>query len=263
MLVSWNWLKQYVALDMPVAELERRLMMAGLNHESTRQVGDDFCIDLEVTSNRPDCLGHLGIAREVAVLWQREFKLSAAKPPQGATPVEGLAKVTLSCPDLCPRFTARVIRGVKVGTSPAWLKQRLETIGIAAINNVVDVTNYVLMECSQPLHAYDLARLAGREIIVRGAAQNEPFLAINHKTYTLQPGMCVIADAKRPVGLGGVMGGADTEVSPGTTELLIEAAEFAPSSIRSTATCTVTQVTASSVASIPKASIGPAAAAAS
>jgi phenylalanyl-tRNA synthetase beta chain len=238
MLISWNWLKQYVLLDMPVAELQQRLMMAGLNHESTSEVAGDFAIDLEVTSNRPDCLGHIGIAREVAVLWGRELKLPAATPvadAPGSPTVNDLTKVTLSCLDLCPRFTARVIQGVKVAESPTWLRRRLETIGIGAINNIVDITNYVLMECGQPLHAYDLAGLAGREIIVREAEPGEPFLAINHKTYTLQPGMCVIADAKRPVGLGGVMGGADTEVKPNTTELLIEAAEFSPSSIRNTA----------------------------
>jgi phenylalanyl-tRNA synthetase beta chain len=235
MIISWNWLKQYVALDMPLAELERRLMMAGLNHESTEEVGGDFAVDLEVTSNRPDCLGHLGIAREVAVLWQRELKLPAASPPEGSTPVADLTRVTLSSPDLCHRYTARVIQGVKVAESPSWMQRRLATLGIAAINNVVDATNYVLMECGQPLHAFDLARLAGREIIVRDARRGEAFYAINHKTYTLQPGMCVIADAERPVGLGGVMGGADTEVTGQTTELLIESAEFLPGSIRTTA----------------------------
>jgi phenylalanyl-tRNA synthetase beta chain len=235
MLISWNWLKQYVLLDMPVAELERRLMMAGLNHESTSDVAGDFQIDLEVTSNRPDCLGHIGIAREVSVLWQRQLTLPAAAPATCATPVTDLARVTVSDPELCPRYTARVVRGIKVGQSPDWLKRRLATIGMAAINNVVDITNYVLMECGQPLHAFDLARLDGREIVVRDAHPGETLVAIDHKTYTLAPGMCVIADAKRPVGLGGVMGGAETEVSESTTELLIEAAEFLPGAIRHTA----------------------------
>jgi phenylalanyl-tRNA synthetase beta chain len=128
-----------------------------------------------------------------------------------------------------------VIRGAKIKSSPRWLVDRLKTIGIAAINNVVDVTNYVLRECGQPLHAFDLAKLDGREIIVRDARQREQFLAINHKTYELEPGICVIADRSRAVGLGGVMGGADTEVGPATTDLLIEAAEFDPMSIRNTA----------------------------
>lgn len=235
MIVSWNWLKEYVLLDMPVAELERRLMMAGLNHESTAEVGGDLAIDLEVTSNRPDCLGHLGIAREAAVLWGRSLKLPAAAPREGAAKVADLTRVSLECPELCYRYTARVIRGVKIGPSPAWLARRLATIGISAINNVVDITNYVLMECGQPLHAFDLAKLAGPEIIVRQGRPGEKLLAIDHKTYDVGPGACVIADAKRPVAIGGVMGGAESEVTEATRELLIESAEFAPLSIRTTA----------------------------
>ncbi|MDH3718571.1 MAG: phenylalanine--tRNA ligase subunit beta, partial [Planctomycetota bacterium] len=235
MLVSWNWLKHYVTLDMTVEQLEQRLMMSGLNHEGTEQVGDDVAIDLEVTSNRPDCLGHIGVAREIAVLYDQPLTLPAAVPPEGAPKVDSLAKVSIDCPDLCSRYTARIIRGVKVGPSPDWLARRLKTVGIAAINNVVDITNYVLMETGQPLHAFDLAHLQGPEIIVRRAARGEPFEAINHKTYELDENMCVIADAGRPVALGGVMGGADTEVSTATTDLLIESALFDPISIRTTA----------------------------
>ncbi len=261
MIVSFNWLKDYVAIDVPADELARRLMLAGLNHEETNVVGDDLAIDLEVTSNRPDCLGHIGVAREAAVLLDRTLKLpvpllgegrnevsgtgtasrpspSSATPPKGGTPttvVNELARVTLDAPALCPRYTARVVRGVKIGPSPKWLVDRLATIGIAAINNVVDITNYVLMECGQPLHAFDLAKLDGREVIVRAARPGETFAAINHKPYQLEAGMCVIADSRRAVALGGVMGGADTEVSSATTELLIESAEFDPVSIRATA----------------------------
>ncbi len=235
MLISWNWLKQYVALDMPLAELEQRLMMAGLNHEGTEKIDGDIVVDLEVTSNRPDCLGHIGVAREVAVLWNQQLERPAAAPAVGETPVWQLAKVTVRCPDLCPRYTARVIQGVKIGESPAWLRDRLGAVGVAAVNNVVDITNYVLMECGQPLHAFDLARLRGAEIIVREAKPGEPFQAINHNDYKLEKGICVIADAQRPVALGGVMGGADSEVSAATCDLLIEAAEFSPVSIRNTA----------------------------
>ena len=235
MLVSWEWLKQYVALDMSPAELAERLMMAGLNHEDTHAVGDDLAINLEVTSNRPDCLGHLGVAREIAVLWNRALKLPAADPHQSTARVDDLAQVRVDNPRQCMRYTARVIRGVKVSPSPRWLVNRLSTIGIGAINNVVDITNYVLFECGQPLHAFDLARLSGRQIIVRQAREGEKFLAINHKSYVLDPSVCVIADAQRAVGLGGVMGGAETEVSAQTSELLIESAEFDPLSIRNTA----------------------------
>jgi phenylalanyl-tRNA synthetase beta chain len=235
MLVSWNWLKDYVALDMSHDELVGRLAMAGLNHEGSTTLDGDVVIDLEVTSNRPDCLGHIGVAREVAVLFGETLQVPAVTLQEQTPPVTDLTRVTIVCPELCPRYTARVLQDVRVGPSPAWLVQRLAAIGCPAINNVVDVTNYVLMECGQPLHAFDFAKLAGREIMVREARPGEPFEAINHKTYSLERGMCVIADAQRPVALGGVMGGAETEVSATTTAVLIEAADFAPLSIRGTA----------------------------
>jgi phenylalanyl-tRNA synthetase beta chain len=236
MLVSWNWLKEYVPLSMSHEEAARRLMFAGLNHESTEAVADDFCIDLEITNNRPDCLGHIGIAREIGVLFNQPLTIPAAAISESAKVRVGeLTSVTVECPQLCPRYIARVIRGVKIKPSPSWMQNRLRTIGVAVINNVVDITNYVLMECGQPLHAFDFHKLKGRKIIVRAAQANETFPAINHQTYTLDPSMCVIADAERPMALGGVMGGLDSEVSESTTELLIEAAEFSQLSIRSTA----------------------------
>jgi len=235
MLVSWNWLKDYVALDMSHDELAERLAMSGLNHEGTKTVGDDLQFDLEVTSNRPDCLGHIGVAREIAVLWNRELKTPTAAPTDGGPEVTDLTKVAVQCPELCYRYTARVIRGVKIGPSPAWLADRLAALDIPAINNVADITNFVMMECGQPLHAFDFAKLNGPEIIVREARPGEQFEAINHKLYELELGMCVIADASRAVALGGVMGGADTEVSDDTVDVLIEAADFAPLSIRTTA----------------------------
>jgi phenylalanyl-tRNA synthetase beta chain len=237
MIVSWNWLKQLVpGLEkVPVEEVERRLMMAGLNHEETNRIGDDLAIDLEVTSNRPDCLGHIGVAREAAVLFDSPLAVADPQPKAGKTSASELTKVTINAPKLCPRYAARVIRGVKVKPSPKWLVDRLATLGIAAINNVVDITNLVLMENGQPLHAFDFRKLDGQEIIVREARKGEKLEAINHKAYELEPGMCVIADRTKPVALGGVMGGAETEVTTGTVDVLIEAAEFDPMSIRSTA----------------------------
>jgi phenylalanyl-tRNA synthetase beta chain len=235
MIVSWNWLTDFVELPADPAEAAQRLMMAGLNHESTERVDDDWAIDLEVTSNRPDCLGHVGIAREIAVLFGRQLRTPAAALSATGSSVAELARVRIDCPQLCYRYTARIIRGLRISPSPEWLVRRLRTLGLPAINNVVDVTNYVMMECGQPLHAFDLARLGGRQIIVREARAGEAFLAIDHRTYTLQPGMCVIADATSAVALGGVMGGAESEVLDSTTDILIEAAEFSPLSIRTTA----------------------------
>ncbi len=234
MLVSWDWLRQYVTLDVSVEELTERLTMSGLNLEEFHAVGGDTCIDLEVTSNRPDCLGHLGIAREAAVLLGQTLKVPAALPKSGTSPVSAVTSVAIECPDLCSQYQARIVRGAKVGSSPAWLVQRLATVGIASINNIVDITNYVLMECGQPLHAFDFDRLHGKKIIVRRAKPGEKLQAIDHKEYLLTPEMCVIADADHPVALAGVMGGAETEITTATKNILIESALFVPLSIRET-----------------------------
>ncbi|MDG3005706.1 phenylalanine--tRNA ligase subunit beta [Paludisphaera mucosa] len=234
MIVSWNQLTDYVRLDMPVEALTERLALTGLNHESTDDVGGDLAIDLEVTSNRSDCLGHLGVAREISVLFDKPLRIPAAAPKTSGAAVESLAGVTVEAADLCPRFTARVMTGVKVGESPWWLKRRLETLGVRPVSNIVDVTNYVMFECGQPLHAYDLDKLEGRRLIVRGARKGESLKAINGRDYALEPEMLVIADAARPVGLAGVMGGLETEIGPGTTNILIEAARFDAMSVRKT-----------------------------
>ncbi|MEM6329892.1 MAG: phenylalanine--tRNA ligase subunit beta [Planctomycetota bacterium] len=241
MIVSWNWLSQYTELAMPLEELTDRLTLTGLNLEGVEGVlpaaggAKDWAIDLEVTSNRPDCLGHLGVAREVSVIWQQPLTKPDPQPPATGEPLSGVTSVGIECPELCPRYTARVIRGVKIGPSPDWLAERLRSIGVAVINNVVDATNFVMMECGQPLHAFDFGELRGGRIIVRRAAAGEEFTAIDHKTYTLTGDEVVIADAQRPVALGGVMGGFDTEVSGATVDVLIESADFAPLAVRGAA----------------------------
>ncbi|MFP6703525.1 MAG: phenylalanine--tRNA ligase subunit beta [Planctomycetaceae bacterium] len=235
MIVSWEWLGQYVALEMPLEDLTDRLTMSGLNLEGTESVAEDTAIDLEVTSNRPDCLGHVGVAREVSVLYGLPLDIPDPQPPTASDSVNDATSVEITCPELCPRYTARVLRGVQVGASPDWLVRRLATLGIASVNNIVDATNYVLLETGQPLHAFDLDKLTEGRIVVREAAAGEQFEAINHTNYTLAPGMCVIADAEKPVALGGVMGGAATEISASTCNVLIETAEFAPLSVRNTA----------------------------
>jgi phenylalanyl-tRNA synthetase beta chain len=232
MIVSWNWLNEYVKPGLTVEETAERLTMSGLNLESIEPKGQDFAVDLEVTSNRPDCLGHLGIAREVSVL--TGATVTRPEPRLKAVPGTGIP-VEVQCPELCPSYSARVIRGVQVGPSPAWLQERLEAIGVSPVNNIVDATNYVLMECGQPLHAFDLDQLEGRRIVVRRAREGELLEAIDHRTYKLAPGMCTICDASKPVAIGGVMGGARSEVSGSTRNIVLESAAFLPASIRSTA----------------------------
>lgn len=236
MLVCWEWLEQYVRLNVAPDDLANRFAMSGLNHESTKQVGDDTVIDLEVTSNRSDCLGHIGVAREAAVLLNESLCLPTADASASQSIwSRNFIQVNNQFSDACSRYTARVIKDVEIGPSPDWLVRRLAAVDVKSVNNVVDVTNYVMLECGQPLHAFDLDRLRGGKIIVRRATAGEKFLAIDHHTYELDDKTVVIADEERPVALGGVMGGADSEISTGTVNLLIESAAFEPLSIRRTA----------------------------
>lgn len=235
MIVSHNWLKDYVDFSADHDELVDRLTMSGLNHEGTELIGDDQAIDLEVTSNRVDCLGHIGVAREIAALYDLELKVPDPQPVESSESVADHCSVEIQCPDLCHRYTARLIKGVKVGPSPEWLVKRLEAIDVASINNVVDATNFVMFECGQPLHAFDFSKLAGGKIIVREPKPEEEIEAIDHSKYQLQPGTCVIADAENAVCIGGVMGGVDSEVSDSTTDVLLEAAYFHPMPVRATA----------------------------
>jgi phenylalanyl-tRNA synthetase beta chain len=234
MLVSWDWLSDYVQLTIGHEDMASRWALTGLNHESTRIVDGTPVIDLEITSNRGDCLGHIGIAREASVLLAQELKIPKATPRESKSTVDGQLTIENRFPEGCPRYIGRIVRGIKIGPSPEWLQKRLRAIGIPSINNVVDATNYVMFECGQPLHAFDFSKVRGSKIIIRPAYQNEQFIAIDHKTYTLDKNMVVIADAERAIALGGVMGGVESEVGDSTVDILLEAAEFVPLSIRRT-----------------------------
>ena len=190
--------------------------------------------ELEITPNRPDCLSHLGVARELAALAKKELA-GASHHGDSSTPTRAAKdkEIKIST-ESCPYYTARIIHGVKVGESPAWLKEKLESIGLRPINNIVDITNYVLMEMGQPLHAFDMAKLDGG-INVRQAAEGEEFLALDGETYPLTEEDMVIADSSKAVAIGGVMGGEDSGVTETTTDVLLESAYFVTSKIRRTA----------------------------
>ncbi len=196
--------------------------------------GVDTVFDIEVTPNRPDWLSVIGIAREVSALTGNPVKLPEVTVQESGEPVEKLTSVMVEAPDLCPRYTARVIRGVKIGPSPAWLKQTLEKVGLRSVNNVVDVTNFVLFECGHPLHAFDYNLLAEHRIVVRRAAKGESFVAIDGTKHELTAEMLVIADARRAIALAGVMGGKESEINDQTTDVLLESAWFLPSNVRKT-----------------------------
>jgi len=196
---------------------------------------DDTVFELEITPNRPDCLSLIGVAREIRAETGNPLKLPHIDFNEDETDIREITSVTIEAPDLCPRYAARVIRGVKVGQSPAWLQQRLESVGIGVINNIVDITNFVLMEYGQPLHAFDCHKLAENRIIVRRATAGENITTLDEMDRELTSDMLVIADAEKPVALAGVMGGYDSEITETTSDVLLESAYFNPSSIRATA----------------------------
>ena len=235
MLIGYKWLRELMDTALSPQELRERLTRVGLAIDAVEEHGSDSVLDVEVPSNRPDCLSHVGIAREVAVIENKHVKL----PQIGSFKTEGRAQdstsVEIKDPDLCPRYAARLVRGVKIAPSPDWLAKRLETIGQRPINNVADITNYVLHELGQPLHAFDFHKLGGKRIVVRRAAAGEKLKTLDGVERELTTDMLVIADAERPVAMAGIMGGEESEISSATTDVLIESAYFDPDSVRRTA----------------------------
>ena len=235
MYTSYKWLQELTATKLSPEQLRERLTMVGLAVDAVDAHDDDSVLDVEVPSNRPDCLSHIGIAREVTAIEKGELRLPAVPTFRTEERAEEYTSVEIKDADLCPRYAARLIRGVKIGPSPDWLVRRLETIGQRPINNVADITNYVLHEVGQPLHAFDFSKLAGQRIVVRRSKADEKLKTLDGVERTLHPDMLVIADAERPVALAGIMGGEESEISSATTDVLIESAYFNPDSVRQTA----------------------------
>ncbi len=234
MNISYNWLRELTGTTLAPRELGARLTMLGLAVEGVHEAGDDFVMDFDLTSNRPDCLSHLGIAREAAVMDGVRVSLPEVVPPRVNGRSRDLTAVEIQDAQLCPRYAGRVVRGVKIGPSPEWLVKRLKAIGQRPINNVADITNYVLHEQGQPLHAFDLQKLTEQRIIVRRARAGEKIITLDDVERELDEQMLVIADAARAVAVAGVMGGSETEISNETTDVLIESAYFNPASVRRT-----------------------------
>ena len=195
---------------------------------------DDWILDIEITPNRPDALSVVGVAREVAALTGAPFRFPKVAVAEGETEASALAALDIEATDLCPRFCARVITGLAVKPSPPWLAQRLRAVGLRPINNLVDVTNYIMWEMGQPLHAFDLDALAQHTVVVRRARPGERIKTLDGQERALGPDMAMVCDPERAVGIGGVMGGADSEVTASTTRVLLEAAYWDPGSIRRT-----------------------------
>ncbi|MBI3934922.1 MAG: phenylalanine--tRNA ligase subunit beta [Acidobacteria bacterium] len=238
MKILLSWLREFVPFDKEPRELASDLSMLGFAVDAIATEANETALDIDVTTNRPDALSHYGIAREVAVRYG--LPLAPLVPP-AAEANKGRprarrkdAMVEIAAVELCGRYSARLIRGVGVKPSPEWLAQRLELVGVRSINNVADATNYVLLAYGHPMHAFDLDRLEGGRILVRRAASGEQFTTLDGVCRTLTTDDLVIADARRPVALAGVMGGLDTEISASTKNVLLESAWFDPVSVRRT-----------------------------
>jgi phenylalanyl-tRNA synthetase beta chain len=235
MKVVYNWLKDFVDVTAPPQELASRLALSGTNIGGIEHGPHGTVIEAEVSSNRSDCLGHLGIAREVAAIYKQHLVFTSPRPEESpSAKASDAVKVEIQAPELCGRFTARVIRNLKIQPSPQWLKDRLEASGVASISNVVDVSNYVMLELGHPLHTFDYDKVRDHKIVVRRGKQNEKIKTLDGIERQLDSNICLISDGdgSRAVGIGGIMGGAETEISFSTKNVLIECAWFEPIAIR-------------------------------
>jgi phenylalanyl-tRNA synthetase beta chain len=233
MKVVYNWLKDFVDVTATPPELASRLALSGTNIGGVENGPHGAVIDAEVSSNRPDCLAHYGIAREVAAIYKLPLKHVSAKPAEGAAKASEAVSVEIKSPELCGRYTARVIRGVKIQPSPKWLKDRLEASGVASISNVVDVTNYVMLELGNPIHAFDYDKIRDQRIVVRRANPGEKMITLDGIERQLEPNMPLVCDGDGSRSIGsGVMGGTTTEISFSTKNILVECAWFEPIAIR-------------------------------
>lgn len=240
MKLTFNWLKELVDINDTPQEVARLLTMAGIEVESLSEIVDekgagDWVIEVAVAANRGDCLGVLGLAREVAALTGSDVRMPAALPHDKDPELDDIVRITIEDTDLCPRYSASMISDISVQESPPWLRSRLEACGIRSINNVVDVTNFVMLETGQPLHAFDWDRLSAKRIVVRRAKEIESLTTLDGAERKLKPEDLLICDGSEPVALAGIMGGLRSEVGPASRRLLLESAHFDPLTIRRTA----------------------------
>ncbi|MDD5465627.1 MAG: phenylalanine--tRNA ligase subunit beta [Candidatus Omnitrophica bacterium] len=232
MKVTYSWLKDFVDLKIAPVQLAEKLTMAGLEVVSLEEAGKDYIFEIEITSNRPDWLSVLGIAREVGAICGLKLKTVNLKETKIKVKDRLPVKISVSDKKDCPFYSARVICDVKVGPSPDWLKQRLESLGCRSVNNIVDITNYILFETGQPLHAFDLDTLNQKEINVRRGRADEKIITIDGQQKILDPEILVIADKDKPVAIAGIMGGKESEVTFKTRNILLESAVFNPILVR-------------------------------
>jgi len=227
MKVSYNWLKQYISKLPKPEKLADLLTLHSFEVEKLKKQKNDWILDIDILPNRAhDCLSHIGIAREIAALTENKLQIPKFKLQETSKKIKDFISVEIKEKELCYRYTARAITNIKVGPSPEWLKERIEAIGQQSINNVVDLTNYVMFETGQPLHAFDADKLSGQKIIVRKAKKEEKIISLDGEKYELDKDMLVIADNKDPLVIAGVKGGQKAEISKDTKTLILESANF-------------------------------------
>jgi len=234
MKISLNWLEDYIEFDLSLPDLIEKLNMIGLIVEDWEEKGSDVILDIETYANRPDTLGHLGVARELAAALELSLKEQKWPLTEIEQKTSDLVDIQIWDDDLCPRYSGMVVKGIRVSPSPEWLRQRIEAVGLKPVNNVVDVTNYVLFATAHPIHAFDLVKISGRKIIVRKANAGEVLRSLENSDISLTPEMLVIADGKKPIALAGIIGGEESSVKESTQDVFIESAFFDPVSIRKT-----------------------------
>ncbi len=235
MKISYEWLKEYVDLNVSPEELAECLNSIGLMVESVEKFGGDTVYEIETYANRPDTLGHLGVAREIATLLGLTLKVKRWIYPELEQKTSELVDIQVLDPQLCPRYCGLVVKGVKVGPSPEWLRKRIEAVGLRSINNVVDVSNYVCFSLGQPIHTFDLRKLSGQRVVIRKAHKGESIITLDGNKVELSPQMLVIADEQKPVAIAGVIGGEESGITESTVDVFIESANFDPVSVRLTA----------------------------
>jgi len=234
MLVLVSWLEDFVDIPEHPEELGEALTMAGMAVDGVEKHGDETVLELDITSNRPDAMNHFGIAREISAIYRRPLKRPVIEIAEDSRESSSAASIEILDPDLCSRYVGRVVLGVEVKPAPDWMRRRIELCGIRSINNIADLTNYVLLEIGHPTHAFDLETVGKSQIVVRRAQPGETIRTLDGVDHKLESEHLVIADGYKPVALAGVMGGLETEISDQTKNILIEAAWFKPGSIRKT-----------------------------
>ncbi len=232
MKVNLDWLRDYVDIEEDTQTLADALTMAGLEVERIQEVEGETVLEVGVTPNRPDWLCHLGVAREIAAIYSRDLRLPEAELQEDGPDVQAMTSIDIEDPEGCPRYSGRIVMGVKLGNSPEKIAQRLESIGIRSISNLVDATNYVMMELGQPLHVFDYHRLAENRIVVRKALKDEVLETLDGQKRVLTREDVLICDGFGPVALAGIMGGFNSEVLESTKDILLESACFDPLTIR-------------------------------